>query len=936
MSGSGTLVGRGAELARLVHLVDDLVSGFGHATLIEGEPGIGKTSLARAAAEIAARRGCQVLWAAGDELGQGPPLQPLLDALRARETSTEPRMVTVERLLCHEPAGSTDPTIAASEQIVALLVELCTARPTVLVVDDLQWTDPATIGVLGRLSRSLGYAPGLLIGTMRPVPQRDELLALRRGIGGGGVIQLTGLAEPDVVELVETLVDGRPGADLLALAGGAAGNPLYLTELVDLLARTERLTHTETGVVEVEGGPVPGSLAAAIAHRLDFLPRPVRIVLRAAALLGVQFRVPDLATILDRRITELVPMLDEAHAAGVLEDAGDRFFFRHPLMRAALYDNIPRAIRAAWHRDVAKALADARAPVHRVARQLRCAIDVPGVVALDEWLLTWLVDTAPVLVGQEPRTAIDLLRRACAASPVATSRGAALACRLADALYRTGDVAEAERVANRAMAVITDPDLLVDLHWTVAQCHAIAGRSAEALDALTVALGTPGFAARHRARLLVLTARAHRDLGEVAVAGRVAREALATAEEAGDSWAIGWSLHVLIIVSMMRGDIDAALPLFQRALDVAEGNPALADLGLLLQINQAVALADLDRHEEAVEVATRVRQRADQAGSLVRLAQAQSALGQLLFRVGQWDEAQAEVEILPDELKDPGATCCDRGIAAVIAFHRDDAELARQHLRVVAPYAEMIGNRVVASLALARSLDHEFAGEPDDALRVLTAGMSSDAEELDEMEDLLSEAARLAISTGADVADILAQAETLARRSQVPHRLAAAAYCRGLADGDADLLLVAAEQYAAAGRPLTRAKALEAAAIALARRGDRDSARATFIRADDLYGELAADWDLARLRILFREYGIRRGPRAKHRQARFGWDSLTPSEAKIAELVAEGLSNRQIAERLVLSPRTVDTHVHHILTKLDRRSRVEIARVATGQYRASG
>jgi DNA-binding CsgD family transcriptional regulator len=934
MSGPSTLIGREAEVARLSEWIDDLVAGRGRATLIEGEPGIGKSSLARAAAILAERRGCQVLWAAGDELGQALPLQPLVDALRPWEQRAEPRLGTIVRLLCGE-SNAADPATAASEQMLALLVELCSAGPTVLVVDDLQWADLATIGVWGWLARSLAHTPLLLIGTMRPVPQRDELLAIRRSVGGKGIIRLGGLPDPAVVELVEAIVDGKAGAELLRLADGAAGNPLYLTELVDALVRTERLTVDEAGVVEASGGPVPGSLAAAIAHRLDFLPRSVRLVLQAAALLGIQFRVSDLAIVLDRRITDLVPTLDEARAAGVLDDAGERLSFRHPLIRAALYDDIPPAVRAAWHRDAAKALADARAPIHRVARQLLRAVDVPDAAPLDEWLLTWLVDAAPVLIAQGPRAAIDLLRRACAVSPVTTARGAVLACRLADALFRTGDGAEAERVASRAMAAITDPDLLVDLHWTVAQCRAMAGRSAEALADLTRALALPGLAPRHRARLLVLTARAHRDLGEVAVAGRVAAEALATAEQAEDRWAIGWALHVLIIVSMMQGEIAAALPLFERALEVIDGHVGLTDLGLLLQINQAIALGNLDRSEEALAAANRVRQLADQAGSLVRLAQAQSALGQLLFQVGRWDDAHAEVEILPDELKDPGATCCDRGIAAVIAFHRGDAATARQHLRLVAPYAEKIGNRVVASLALARSLDLEFAGESEQALAVLTAGVASHAEELEEMEDLLPEAARLAVACGVSPADTVAQAEMLARRSAVPHRLAAAAYCRGLLDGDPARLLLAAERYAEAGRPLSRAKALEAAAIALADSGDRGSARAAFVRVDDLYDHLGAQWDLARLRALFRRYGIRRGPRAKHRQARFGWDSLTPAEARIAEMIAEGLSNGQIAERLVLSPRTISTHVSHIMAKLHARSRVDIARAVTGHYRAS-
>jgi len=358
---------------------------------------------------------------------------------------------------------------------------------------------------------------------------------------------------------------------------------------------------------------------------------------------------------------------------------------------------------------------------------------------------------------------------------------------------------------------------------------------------------------------------------------------------------------------------------------------------LLLQINKAVALGEIDRYDEALDTATKVRNLADHMGNLVRLAQAQCALGQLLFHVGRWDNAQIAVETLSDELKDPGTTCCDRGIAAVIAFHRGNPNAARQHLSLATASAEQIGNRVVSSLTLARSLDHEVADQPDQALAVLTDRVSGDAEELDEVEDLLPEAARLAAHTGArDIAaEVAEQAAILARRSQVPHRLGNAAYCRGLLEHDPYLLQHAADRYGDAGRPLLRAKALESASIEFASRGDKDEARAAFTRADELYDRLGANWDLAHLRAQLRQHGIRRGPRAKHRQAQAGWNALTPTETKIAGMVAEGMSNRQIAEQLVLSPRTVGTHVSHILAKLGVRSRIDIAREVAEHDRSS-
>src|SRR6185312_10791661 len=152
---------------------------------------------------------------------------------------------------------------------------------------------------------------------------------------------------------------GSPGDDLLRLAGGAAGNPLYVTELIAALTRSSQVAITGTGVAALAASSVPGSLSAAIADRLGFVTGPVREVLRAAALLGVDFAVPDLAVVLHRGVADLIPAVDEACAVGVLAESGRGLGFRHPLIRAALYDDMPASVRAAWHRDAGRALAEA-------------------------------------------------------------------------------------------------------------------------------------------------------------------------------------------------------------------------------------------------------------------------------------------------------------------------------------------------------------------------------------------------------------------------------------------------------------------------------------------------------------------------------------------------------------------------------------------------
>jgi len=929
---AGALVGRDNELTSLTRLIQEVARGRGGSLLIEGEPGIGKSALVRAAVAEAPEAGCQVFWGAGDELGQALPLLPFLDGLRVREPSTNPRRNTIVGLLRGEVTadrGTDVPTVLA-EQLLALVAEQCAVRPTILVIDELQWADQASVTLWGRLAKSAQQVPLLLIGMMRPVPQRDDLLALRRVIGGAGRLQLTGLTSAAVADLVASLAGGRPDGNLLRLADGAAGNPLYVTELVAALDRSASLTLTEAGAVELASGSAPGSLSAAIADRLGFVAGPVRDVLRAAALLGVDFAIPDLAIVLGRGVADLIPAVDEACAVGVLAESGHGLGFRHPLIRAALYDDMPAPVRAAWHRDAGRALAEAGAPTDRVARQMLRAVGEPDATTepMDEWMLDWLARSADLLVGQAPGVAAQLLTRAVASSPADSGRHGWLASRLADALYRIGDRAAAERVANGALEHAAEPDLIVDLHWTLAQCRMLAGESAESLATLDRALASPGVSAGHRARLLVLAARAHSNLGEFDKAGKVAASALEAASEAGDSWAMGWALLMLTIVTSVHGHMADALPLLDRALTVTAADPALTDLRLLLQIDKAVTLGDLDRYEEALAVAGQARHLGDQVGTTFRLAQAHCVLGELLYETGRWDDALTEVEILPEDLKEPGVACCDLGIAAVISFHRGEIGAARRHLAAAVPHANRLGHRLISSLALARSLAHEHDGALPEAVAALTDAFGGNAEEVNEIEDLFPDAVRLATVTGnlGTAQTIASQAAALAAGSEIPHRQANALYCRGLLDHDAPRLLAAAERYDEAGRPLLRAKALEAAAGLFVDADDRVQARTAFTEAVEVYSSLGAAADVARLQATFRAHGIRRGPHAKHRRARSGWDSLTATEIKIAAFVEEGLSNPEIAARLLLSRRTVATHVSHILKKLDVNSRIDIAR----------
>jgi DNA-binding NarL/FixJ family response regulator len=161
------------------------------------------------------------------------------------------------------------------------------------------------------------------------------------------------------------------------------------------------------------------------------------------------------------------------------------------------------------------------------------------------------------------------------------------------------------------------------------------------------------------------------------------------------------------------------------------------------------------------------------------------------------------------------------------------------------------------------------------------------------------------------------------RKAPALHRSASCA--AGILDGDAGALLKVADAYEAAARPLLEAQAREHAAEALAAAGSAAEARLQLDAAQARYARLDAAWDTARADARLRAYGIRRGVHGPRRRPKAGWDALTETEQRVAALLAEGLSNPDIAGRMFTSRRTVQFHVSNILAKLGLSSRVELA-----------
>jgi DNA-binding CsgD family transcriptional regulator len=274
-------------------------------------------------------------------------------------------------------------------------------------------------------------------------------------------------------------------------------------------------------------------------------------------------------------------------------------------------------------------------------------------------------------------------------------------------------------------------------------------------------------------------------------------------------------------------------------------------------------------------------------------------------------------------------------LRGLIAIHCGDLEKAAEAADIARREFDATGpqGQAWAWMMFLQGQLLEAAGDIDQATSTLSKAWElATTGELSVTYPLLGpDLVRLALATGdrARAEAVAGTLEDLHRLNRgIPSLAGAALMSRGQVNGDVDVLLDAVAAYREGPRLLERGQACEVAGGALGRLGRPEQARTLFDDALATYETLGAFRDLARTEAALRGFGIRRGRRGPRRRPRFGWAALTEREDQVVALMADGLSNPQIAERMFLSRHTVHTHVAHILAKLGLSSRVELAREA--------
>ncbi|MFI7022293.1 ATP-binding protein [Micromonospora sp. NPDC049900] len=944
--------GREKELAVLHTAAEAAGHGRGSVLWVEGEAGIGKSALVATGLTGGGSGDREVLWGTADQLSHRFPLRVMLDCLQVRLRSPDPRRARIAEFLRDRRPGLfavDDIAMTATEMLVSLVDELCTDGPTVLVLDDLQWADEASLMLWHRLALAVEELPLLLVSATRPVPTRQDVQTLRAAtLRRGGTLLSLGALSPDDVRTMTTGVLGAPpGPGLDRLLGRAMGNPLYLRELLDALAREQTAGALPSGgeLTDAALDRVPASFAAALTDRLSVVSAATAQMLRTASLLGGEFGVTDLAAVLRRTVSDLAEGLQNAVTAGIVVGVGDQLAFRHPLIRQALYDSMPAALRAALHCEAARTLAGAGAEPLRVAQQLLAAGHTG-----DEWTRTWVVEAAPALAARAPDIAAELLQRELSVSPLDRADQAALSVELARVLLDAGRHSEAAARARSALTLPTGPGQQAEMSSILARTLFGQGRNEEALDVLGAALRRPGVPAVWQARLLASLSMVNRaSSGDLDTADRTAREALRVGEAAGDAFAVAYALTDLWLTHSVRRDHEAALDFADRALAVLGDAPEHADLRTFAFDGRIFSLQNLDRWPAAQETLWRARAVGQRDGGPGQGVSTLTA-AVLLYWLGRWDDALAELDILQRDstaitysgLRERGPALLWRGVAAMIAGRRGDSATATAHLSagLELPVRTVADRENRDFLLAARALAAEQDGDPARALAELSVVLERGPGEMTLLHQWTPELVRLAVATddaaAARAAVQACRAETAAESR--PGRAAAALRrCQGLFDDDPTPLREAVTYYRSVGSPVELAGTIEDLAAVLARRGSPAEARTLLGEAVDGYDGLGAVWDVRRAERRLRRLGVRRGVRGpRPARARVGWDALTPTEARVTALVAQGRSTPDIAREMYLSRRTVQTHISHVLGKLGVRSRVEIAREALRREAVSG
>lgn len=904
------LVGRDREIAALSHALDELPS-RGATVVIRGEPGLGKSRLVQEVLDEATSFGYSTAAGSSTELEKQRPFAALIEAFRGIDAEADTKeLLTLLVGAGHERSdASFNLSYQAVENCLAHLDVRLSGGPLVLALEDLHWADASTLSFVRHAATRLMDRPLLLVATRRPWPREPQLDRIEE-MRTVKTVALRPLKDEAVLALAQLSLGSPPGKALIERLRGAEGNPLFLHEVLT----TNTGTHS------------PDDFARSVTRRLTYLSVACTEVLRLATILGERFRLRDLSTVTGKRSLDLTPVLEEALESGLLREDGDRLRFTHELVRDAIYRELPATFRQELHLEVANKLADAGVPPVEVAPHFLLGAQRGDATAV-EWIWRAGRQSAP----RSPATAVDLLTHALDLADEGFEQRDMLAADLISSLLWSGDFRRAERRAEELIDRPSTPEARAGVRYALARVLAYRGRVAQSLAHVDAALAEPGLTDAQRARLLADASLRSLVLADVSRSRVASTEAIDRAERLRETSPLSLALCAGSRVADHRGYVDEAIALARRSASLATIHPSDAIQFVQPALYLGLVLISGDSASEAVTVLERGRRDAESVGAAWSLPLFHLAAALARFHTGSWDDALADAKAglaLSDETETQVWAPWTRALIARIQLHRDDVTAAEEELRAARSQQAQAGCTQFGQYWIdwTEALLREARGDRDAAAAILQAEWDRwpADEPVGDHRETAADMVRLALANDDRnrAVNTTRAVEEAAARWSSPSSEAMLLACRGLLAADAGPLADAGHRFETSGRILPAAQCLERAA-------ELDSERSGDLRAEALrmYESVGATRDATRMEHALR--GPRRIRPGRPRRPSYGWESLTETEVKVVNLVAEGLTNRQIGERLFVSHRTVDTHVSHALAKLGASTRSELAVVAT-------
>ncbi|WP_082952622.1 helix-turn-helix transcriptional regulator [Mycolicibacter sinensis] len=909
--------GRADELKAISAAIAGVARGRGGALVIEGPPGIGKSRLLTEVLALAEKAGVRALFGEAFEYQQTVPFFSLFMAT----LHADPPVGDAEAL--RRLGSSADLRYWVVRDLQAAIHQAASRTPLTIVLEDIHWADNATLLALRSLAAARPDAPVLWVLTARTgaggPAVRETLSALEHE--DATFLRLTAVTPDAVVDIVQDTVRANADASLVSLADKAHGNPFLLTELLRGLDEEGRLDVTG-GCAVATGDTLPRRLSDSMQQRLDQLSDPASQVVRVAPVLPDRFSVRLLAAMLDRQPVSLLSALEEAVRADLIVEDGEQLRFRHDLLREATRQALPQSLRRAMERQSASLMLRIGASPAEVATQLARSAE-PG----DREAIETLRQAAQSVGRGDASGAADLSHRALELLPTDDAEHGSLVAETVEWLNRAGRHGEAEKLAVVALSEAASPEVEAEirLRLPVHAKHTDQRRVAENRRALKLSGISDITRARHLAWLaynLVFDEGGQRR----AAADAAAAAALAT----GD-------LEATIMADVTRALLDAgegytsrALRRFEELRPLAHTNEtALAHA--YAGMYDANLLAVVGRLDDATARVADGIEQARREGNAMALGLWAVFSGLVDLAAGRLSAARDATESLPPP-QPTGATEHDvlrMVILAEVAAHTDDRNLLQQMVNDArdAHSTGSAGIRRGSAYVLARAAWQRE--DVHDAMRWLGDVILLATPFFPHALVRLVLGARVASAAG-DAglrARVLQATEILEReRPALPMLATVAGYARAILEHDAQALVAVAELLRASSRPLLYASAAEDAGCELSRGHRNAEALDQLNAAFDTYIECGATADARRVGRTLRRLGVQRRI-AMHSRARTGWDSLTDSELKVINLVAEGATNRYVAQQLQLSPHTVKTHVRNAFAKLGVTSRTQLTQL---------